>query len=562
MTSLINGAPSGTFYDPLLSDHNQSEDTSSAFDGELDGDHFPSIPGLTLDMFEDCDCPFCYGELPVPDMYVQDQDGILYDPCHGYSEILDHDECLDSDFLVGVETNPGPPKAKSQNKKGQPNNSKKQKPSQRSQPKKKGNSLLGKVGGAVGSILGPLGSQVGLAAGNWISKITGMGAYTINKNHLWSESKQNPSFDNTGFGHIVTHREFLQDISGSTGFALTSFPVNPGQDTTFPWLSRLAANYEQYELLGLLFEYKPTCGFSVGSTNTALGTVIMSTNYDAVEPSFTSKQTMESYLFTTSGSPVSPQIHPIECQRNANVLTDLYVRTGNQPSQTDLRLYDVGNFQIATTGMQAVNVVGELWVTYKVRLIKPRILNVGDTTEMLHAVSSAAGTATQAAPFGTTGAAIRFGSTMSIAFPTTNTFVLSNIGRYLIAMSFVGSTISGVPSVALGANISNLTILNNNTSNSVTSNTVTVGSLLGVINVNAQGSGAANTCTVTGPTALTAGNCDLFIVQIPSVLVLPSTNQRLSELERVIAKALNGSLPNLLNDFVSLNVDECKDHSV
>ena len=63
-------------------------------------------------------------------------------------------------------------------------------------------------------------------------------------------------------------------------------------------------------------------------------------------------------------------------EKAQSVLGDLYVRpTLNVPSGSDRRLYDFGNFQIATIGLQGTSVnVGELWVTYEIELFKPKVI--------------------------------------------------------------------------------------------------------------------------------------------------------------------------------------------
>jgi hypothetical protein len=132
--------------------------------------------------------------------------------------------------------------------------------------------------------------------------------------------------------------------------------------------------FEQYQFNGLLFEFKSDSGEAIGSVNTALGTVIMSTEYDAAKPIFKSRTEMEAYEFTTSDKPSNSFIHAVECDYKQNVMRELYVRGGSVPYGDDIRFYDHGVFQVATYGMQASSVVlGELWVSYDVMFYKPRL---------------------------------------------------------------------------------------------------------------------------------------------------------------------------------------------
>jgi hypothetical protein len=71
------------------------------------------------------------------------------------------------------------------------------------------------------------------------------------------------------------------DINGSTAFTNTSFNINPSNALLFPWLSNIAANFSEYRFKNLRFCFNSTSANALNSTNTALGQVIMTTNYNA-----------------------------------------------------------------------------------------------------------------------------------------------------------------------------------------------------------------------------------------------------------------------------------------
>jgi hypothetical protein len=141
----------------------------------------------------------------------------------------------------------------------------------------------------------------------------------------------------------------------------------------FPWLSQLATNYEQFSFKGLLFEYKTMSGNALTSTNTALGTVILATQYNTNDTPFTSKIEMEQYEFAQSVVPSCSIIHPVECAPSETVLSKLYISNPGSTVPGDPRFSNLGTFNLATSGMQAAAVVGELWVTYHVTFLKPRL---------------------------------------------------------------------------------------------------------------------------------------------------------------------------------------------
>nr|WAE43130.1 MAG: capsid protein [Cressdnaviricota sp.] len=222
------------------------------------------------------------------------------------------------------------------------------------------------------TLLGTVGAHLGDA----VSSIVGLGSYNIKKNCLTLDPMPVKNINDRG-GVTVRHREYLGDVITSStigAFNINSYSINPGQEGTFPWLSQIAANYEQYEIQGMIFEYRTMSANSLNSTNTALGTVIMATDYNAINPTFAQKSEMENYEYGTSCKPSSSMVHPIECARRQTVLSDLYTRAGAVPAGADVRMYDLGNFQIATTGFQAASVnIGELWVTYQVSFLKAKM---------------------------------------------------------------------------------------------------------------------------------------------------------------------------------------------
>lgn len=181
-------------------------------------------------------------------------------------------------------------------------------------------------------------------------------------------------------GIAIVHREFIKDIVPLQGgvFNIETFPLNPGLPATFPWLSQVSDAFEQYKWKGLVFEYKSTCSSLVtGANGTGLGTVIMATNYNAMQQPFTDKRSMENYEFACSSAPTTTFPHAVECAKGVTPVTELYVRTGQAVNNEDLRLYDLGHFNIATIGCQnpvvgGRNAIGELWVTYEVEFFKPK----------------------------------------------------------------------------------------------------------------------------------------------------------------------------------------------
>lgn len=186
-----------------------------------------------------------------------------------------------------------------------------------------------------------------------------------------------PAIHNTRMrSFIMRHREYLGDVvtAPDSSFNVTSFAINPGLPASFPWLAQLAQNFEQYRVLGLVYEFKSTSADALNSTNTALGSVIMATEYNSDSAPFATKIQMENHEMANSCRQSCSMLHAVECKPSLTSISELYVRTDTPPDGQDLRLYDLGRFSIATVGQQGANVnIGELWVTYEIELLKPQL---------------------------------------------------------------------------------------------------------------------------------------------------------------------------------------------
>lgn len=352
-----------------------------------------------------------------------------------------------------------------------------------------------------------------------------------------------PEFASKGHYTEVCHTEYIQDISSATSFTNTAFNINPGLPSTFPWLSQLAQNFEEYRFEQLIFYFRSTSANALNSTNTALGVVIGATNYNATQAAFTTKSQMENYQFAKSASPSIDQIFPIECDVRENVLQHLYIRSGSIPTNTDLRLYDLGLFQCAGVGSQASAVVGELWCSYKIRLYKPS-LSVLDSPIVSCHYGRTAWTTTQlsqiasSTPFGTSAistTSYEVGSNLACSFSTTDGKVTLpatlGSGTFFVQYTIIGSatTITTGMTISATTNCSALNLFNNGSSSNLHT---TNGSTLSTV------SWTAAFIQVTGPSAvITLSNnstipsavsaADFFVMPInPNILTggNPSTS--------------------------------------
>lgn len=264
-----------------------------------------------------------------------------------------------------------------------------------------------RLGSVVGEGLQELLTQLG-GIGGATKALSGMGSYapssfSVRSNKL-AEGNDPPEVVNGKDGSfVIRHREFVKDIYTYTGnFSNDSIIINPGLQESFPWLATLAQNFEQYRVEGMIYEFRSNYG---EGTQGALGSVIMATEYDTNVINFDNKIAMENHQYASSCKPSLSMLHPIECARSQTPITELCVRTAQTVVNKveDTRLCDLGKFQIATVGVPTTGYgfLGELWCTYQIRFLKPRMANgAGAGIVLSDFFQNTAGIAT-ATPMGT-----------------------------------------------------------------------------------------------------------------------------------------------------------------
>lgn len=185
-----------------------------------------------------------------------------------------------------------------------------------------------------------------------------------------------------GFGNkqsvIIEETEYIGEItSNSTSFSLlNTYPINPGQASTFPWLSTIAKNYEKYEFLALQWIYKPEV--SQYATNGQTGKILMSVDYDASDAPPQNKQQMEDVVPHSDAMPYQQlklNCKPKEMHKNSDAK---FIRPGNLPANSDIKTYDAGNLFVGISAIATnTGTLGELHVKYIVKFSIPILESQG-----------------------------------------------------------------------------------------------------------------------------------------------------------------------------------------
>lgn len=320
----------------------------------------------------------------------------------------------------------------------------------------------GAAGFLTANPLGALaGGLVGGLAGDKFAQLVGFGDYQVKRNSLMDlpMGSDVASFGNMSNATIIRHREYVKEIKcpalNPDVFDCNIIQLNPGLRSTFPWLSTIAGNYQEYQFIGCVFEFRSTSSESAAVL--PLGSIIIASNYDTADAKYNDKRAMENSQFCVSGKPSKNLIHPVECDPSVTFVPIKHVRSGGIPPTGDSHLYDHANVQVATEGLPigASGSLGELWVTYEIALYKPSLGLTTALRDHFYATTATVGTIDNT-PFtlGTTptlllprggslgGLGMRIAAGGGLVFP-----IGTAPGRYEVTLSYVGA--AGFQSAAI-----------------------------------------------------------------------------------------------------------------
>jgi hypothetical protein len=290
---------------------------------------------------------------------------------------------------------------------------------------------------------GSLGTSLGGALSRWL----GAGDYAVGSNTVVQRSLKAassiPSMHNDAQSIVVRHKEYLGEVRSSQAFSVQqSFPLNPGDVTTFPWLNGIAVRFQEFKIRGMVFHYIPTSGSAVSSLNAALGSVMLQTSYRATDVPPGSKVELLNEYCSNEVVPCESMAHPIECDPKENPFNVMYVRSGALPTGENLLMYDLGITHLAVSGCQTTgNPIGDLWVTYEIELKKPLIASNVTSTLLTAGQTYTTGGLAPSTVFGTSTTSL-VGSLAATTLNNTITLPKGSVGTYQIWCSLNGNTLA------------------------------------------------------------------------------------------------------------------------
>jgi len=234
-------------------------------------------------------------------------------------------------------------------------------------------------------------------------------------------------------------------------FVVSTFAVQPGISSTFPWLANIAANWEKYRFnrIGFRFVSRSATSFT--------GSVVMAPDYDASDAPPPDYQTMSSYQNAISDAPWKDIMCVLSPRSTTLVGNSRFIRIGSLSDNEDIKLYDVANLQIATTGQANTSVVGELWVEYDLTLQIPQ-LQVGSVTTNISSGMYEATAGIDVNNLLGTAAAAQNGLVNIAVVGNTVTITNINVGEYYIFDYLIAAstTLTTIPTMTIVSGLAGL----------------------------------------------------------------------------------------------------------
>jgi len=163
----------------------------------------------------------------------------------------------------------------------------------------------------------------------------------------------------------IKHRELVGNVVGNTTFGVSSYSLNPGLVTSFPWLSTVASSFEQYSFKSLRYHFVTRCATSY------VGSVLLAPEYDALDAAPSTEILASMMDGACEDVPWRDQYISFDPQGMYPLGPRKFIRAGSL-SNVDLKTYDAGQLFVCLAGCADTSTVGKLWVEYDVELHIPQ----------------------------------------------------------------------------------------------------------------------------------------------------------------------------------------------
>lgn len=174
-----------------------------------------------------------------------------------------------------------------------------------------------------------------------------------------------PAITSRNSNTVVTHREYVTDVSNSSGVFVNNssgsssiFRINPSNTRVFNWLSSIAGSYDSYKFTRVRFIYVPYAG-----SNTP-GRLYLGWDADSQDIIQPDRASLANFSPTSEDSVWTDSHLVIPVDREWRFVEDTNI--------SSRKLVDLGQLVLATWGGIDNTVCGEVYVEYSVELRQPQ----------------------------------------------------------------------------------------------------------------------------------------------------------------------------------------------
>lgn len=176
-------------------------------------------------------------------------------------------------------------------------------------------------------------------------------------------------------GHFtqIEHHQMICELKACEDFTVTEFHINPGLPDFLNWLAPQANQYEQYELIAMMFKYVPTVTPYSAAASGDLGFVV---DYDTDSIAASSVANAANQYLAVFGKPADQILEAVEAKPSETAMRIKKTRAAEE--STDLKddqWYDHGILRVYQQGQPTATVgqtIGRLYCCYNFKFYKPK----------------------------------------------------------------------------------------------------------------------------------------------------------------------------------------------
>lgn len=164
-------------------------------------------------------------------------------------------------------------------------------------------------------------------------------------------------------GVRIRHTELIGELKCYDDFLVRkSLSLNPGDPTTFPWLSMISSKFEMYQFNSISIRFINSCSTAQD------GMVTIVCDLDPVDAPPTDMVQAQSNKYYTSGPVWTPNSLTVPGSSMDMFTKNHFVRMGDVATDAELRQCDVGTLHMCVHGGTVDKIVGTIEISYDVTL--------------------------------------------------------------------------------------------------------------------------------------------------------------------------------------------------